>query len=242
MNDILQSLYDRKSVRSFIERPVEPSVREAILLAAMQAPSAGNQMLYTILDIQDQKIKDRLAITCDKQAFIAKAPLVLIFLVDCRRWLDMYEEAGAKAREPGIGDFLLACEDTMIAAQNAVVAAQSLGLGSCYVGDILENREEHIELLNLDSYTVPLTMLVFGYPSEQQLVRPKPKRFNMRYIVQTDRYCRLSTHELRDMVMESEKIEEFDSYIRNFCRRKYMADFALEMNRSAKAYVMEFIK
>lgn len=241
MNAIIQSLYDRKSVRSFLDRPVEPEVREAILGAAMQAPTAGNQMLYTILDIRDQAIKDRLALSCDNQPFIAKAPLVLIFLADCRRWLDMYREAGARAREPGMGDFLLACEDAMAAAQNAVVAAQSLGLGSCYIGDILERREEHMELLGLDRYTVPIAMLVFGYPSEQQLARKKPGRFGSRYIVQTDRYRRLNGKELRAMLAEAEPGKDFDDYLKAFCERKYMSGFSLEMTRSAEDYARVFM-
>jgi len=242
MNPILRSLHERKSVRSFLDMPVEPSVRSAILEAAMAAPTAGNQMLYTILDIKDQTLKNKLAVSCDNQAFIAKAPLVLVFLADCRRWLDMFTEAAITARKPGMGDFLLACEDAMVAAQNAVVAAQSLGLGSCYIGDILERREEHMELLALDRYTVPIAMLVFGYPSEQQLARPKPKRFNQSYIVMTDRYHRLSGQELRAMLAESHPSEDYETFMKAFCDRKYMSDFSVEMSRSATAYAMEFLR
>ena len=174
MNNIIQSLLSRKSVRVFEERAITPEEKKAILISAMEAPTAGNQQLYTILDITDQNLKDQLAESCDHQPFIAKAPLVLIFCADKLKWLDAYIEAGAEPRQPGVGDLLLAIEDAMIAAQNAVVAAESLGIGSCYIGDILEKKEFHQQLLNLPRYVVPIGMLVFGYPTQQQKERVKP--------------------------------------------------------------------
>ena len=86
MNAILQSLHDRKSVRAFTDQPVAEETKLAILTAAAQAPTAGNQQLYTILDITDQTVKEKLVPLCDNQPFIATAPLVLIFLADCRKW------------------------------------------------------------------------------------------------------------------------------------------------------------
>ena len=123
-NAILSALSARKSVRVFPPDPVTPDERAAILNAAFQAPTAGNQQLYTILDITDPALKATLADLCDHQPFIAGAPLVLVFLADCRRWLNAYHAAGiTDARKPGAGDLMLAVADTCIAAQNAVVAA-----------------------------------------------------------------------------------------------------------------------
>ena len=65
MNEVLQQLHDRKSVRVYEDRAIDPEVKQAILEAAIQAPSAGNMALYTILDITDQTIKDKLAVSCD---------------------------------------------------------------------------------------------------------------------------------------------------------------------------------
>ena len=79
MNEILESRYRRKSVRAFTEEQISPEDREAILQAALQAPSAGCQLLYTILDITDQGKKEKLAELCDHQPFIAKAKLALVF-------------------------------------------------------------------------------------------------------------------------------------------------------------------
>ena len=73
-NNTIRQLFGRRSVRSFEEKEISPEEKEAILLSAAQAPTAGNQQLYTILDITDQKIKDALVKTCDNQPMIAPPP------------------------------------------------------------------------------------------------------------------------------------------------------------------------
>ena len=116
-NAILSALAARKSVRVFTPDPVTPDERAAILNAAFQAPTAGNQQLYTILDITDPALKEALADSCDHQPFIAKAPLVLVFCADCKKWYDAYLEVGCTPRTPGAGDLMLAVTDAAIAAQ-----------------------------------------------------------------------------------------------------------------------------
>lgn len=239
---ILDSLRQRKSVRVYEDRPVAQTVKAQLIQAAIEAPTAGNQMLYTILDITDQAIKDRLAVTCDHQPFIATAPLVFVFLADCQRWLDAYRAAGLAVREPGAGDLLLAIQDAVIAAQNMVVAGEAMGLGSCYIGDVLEKAEVHRELLGLDDYTLPIAMLVMGYPTEQQRQREKPKRFEARFIVQENQYRRLSEAEHREMFMARSPEIDFEGYLERFAARKYMSDFSLEMTRSSGVLLKPFLK
>ena len=177
MNDVLHQLRARKSVRAYLEKPIAPDDKRAILEAACAAPTAGNQQLYTILDITDQQLKDTLAETCDHQPFIAQAPLVLIFCADCQKWYDAFAAGGCQPRKPGVGDLLLACSDANIAAQNAVTAAWSLGIGSCYIGDVMEQCETHRRLLHLPDYVFPAAMVVFGYPPPRQKAgeRPPPR-------------------------------------------------------------------
>lgn len=241
MHAVIETLFSRKSVRVFTGRRISEQDTDLIIDSAIQAPTAGNQMLYTILRIEDETIRRELSLLCDHQPFIASAPLVLIFLADCRRWLDCYMYAGADYREPGLGDILLACEDALIAAQNSVIAAEALGIGSCYIGDILEHKEQLVDLLGLDPYVLPITLLVYGYPTEQQRERPKPKRFARKYIVQKDRYRRLTEVELREMFREQRGDDfVFDQQITAFCDRKYMSDFAKEMTRSVGEYLKSF--
>lgn len=244
MNEIMQSLYDRKSLRVFDEnRPVEPEVKQAIISSAAQAPTAGNQQMYTILNITDKAVKEKLSELCDNQSFIAKADLVLVFLADCRRWYDSYIYAGADARKPSESDLLLAVADAVIAAQNTVVAAESFGVGSCYIGDCMENEEQMRELLCLDEFIFPAAMLVYGYPADGQAERRKPQRLDEKYFVFENAYKRLDKNEHEQMYRERARNRpefDYDKYIKAFCERKYMSDFSAEMRRSAKKYLEHF--
>ena len=125
ITNTIQELFDRKSVRVFTDREILPEEKALILKAAAAAPTAGNQQLYTIIDITDQELKNKLAETCDHQPFIAKAKMVLIFCADYQKWYDAFQAVDCEPRKPGPGDLMLACSDANIAAQNAVTAAWS---------------------------------------------------------------------------------------------------------------------
>lgn len=240
MNEIIESLLSRRSVRVFEEREVSPAEKEAVLLAAVNAPTAGNQQLYTILDVTDPEIKARLAESCDHQPFIEKAPLVLIFCADCQKWYDAFLSGGCAPRLPGAGDLLLAVDDSLIAAQNAVTAAWSLGIGSCYIGDVMERCEEHRALLGLPDYVFPAAMVVFGRPTAGQRARKKPERCALEHIVHENRYRRMGTDELREMFAPKSGADGYEAWLEAFCGRKYNSDFSREMTRSVEAYLAAF--
>ncbi len=240
MNTVINQLIERKSVRVFTDRPITTNEKNAILEAAVNAPTAGNQQLYTIIDVTDQNLKDQLAESCDHQPFIASAPMVLVFCADCRKWYNAFIESGCEPRKPGAGDLMLAVSDTNIAAQNAVVAAHSLGIGSCYIGDIMENAEIQKKLLNLPEYVFPAALLVFGYPTEQQLSREKPKRAEMKHIVHENGYRDMTADELREMLYYKRGERSYEDWIKAFCNRKYNSDFSIEMTRSVEVFLKDF--
>jgi nitroreductase/FMN reductase (NADPH)/FMN reductase [NAD(P)H] len=239
MNEVIKNLMERKSVRSFTDQPVSKEDLRTILEAASNAPTAGNQQMYTILHITDQTLKEQLAETCDHQPFIAKAPLVLVFLADVRKWYDAFCENHCNPRKPGIGDLMLAVDDSLIAAQNAVTAAQSLGIGSCYIGDVMEQCETQRELLKLPEYVFPAAMVVFGYPTQQQLERPKPERCPLSVLVHENTYRPMSSEEHSKLLRRNER-KTVEETFQAFHKRKYDSDFAREMNRSVNQYVRDF--
>ena len=240
MNSTIKQLIDRKSMRVFTDREISAEDKSAILTAAVNAPTAGNQQLYTIIDVTDGALKDKLAITCDNQPFIATAKLVLIFCADFQKWYDAFVAAGCNPRKPQVGDLMLAVSDTNIAAQNAVTAAHSLGIGSCYIGDIMENCELHRQMLNLPEYVFPAAMLVFGYPTDQQIERPKPERVHMNHIVHENIYRHMDSNELREMFTPRCGLRSYDDWMQAFCKRKYNSDFSVEMSRSVAEYIKNF--
>ncbi len=245
MNETLNLIENRKSVRAYEPRPIGLEERNAIVHAALRAPTAGNQMLYSILDIEDQVIKDRLAVTCDDQPFVAKAPLVLMFLADYQRWFDFFQHSGVAElcrtkdipfRKPQEGDLMLAISDALIAAQTAVIAAESIGIGSCYIGDIMEHYEIHRDLLHLPEYTFPIAMVCFGFPTEQQKARPRPMRYSEELIVFKDVYRRLTPLEL-DVMDKATPVRAVGDSLNSgqqVYMRKFASDFMLEMNRSVR--------
>ena len=240
MNEVIRQLYERKSTRAFEEKPIPEEAKQAILRAAVMAPTAGNQQLYTILDITDQAIKEQLVKSCDNQPFIAAAPMVLIFCADCRKWYEAFRAAGCQPRKPGVGDLLLAVSDANIAAQNAVCAAESLGIGSCYIGDVMENAEIHQQMLRLPRYVFPAAMLVFGYPTQQQKERAKPARVEMCHVVHENAYREMDAEELQDMLAYKAGQRPYQDWMQAFCDRKYNSDFSREMSRSVAAYLRQF--
>ena len=240
MTETIRQLYERKSIRAFEDRELSSEEKSAILRAAAEAPTAGNQQLYTILDITSQELKDKLSVTCDNQPFIAKAKMVLIFCADCQKWYDAYIATGCEPRAPGVGDLLLAVSDANIAAQNAVVAAWSLGIGSCYIGDVMENCEKHREMLSLPEYVFPCAMLVFGYPTQQQTERAKPERVSMHHVVHENGYRRMDAAELEEMWTPRTGGKTYTEWMQAFCNRKYNSDFSKEMTRSVGEYLKNF--
>jgi nitroreductase len=252
MNPVIETILKRKSIRVYETRPVPAEVREELLRATLRAPTAGNLMLYSIVEVTDQRIKDELVKSCDNQPFIARAPLVWMFLADYQRWFDYFIAAGVEQlceqqktpmRKPEEGDLFLACCDALIAAQTAVIAAESLGLGSCYIGDIMENFEVHRDLFSLPNYVFPICLLCFGYPTPGQLKREQTSRFAEQFILFKNQYRRLSGEEFNEMFRKRheqffhgrEEVMGARNEGQLIYQRKFNAAFSREMNRSVRA-------
>jgi FMN reductase (NADPH)/FMN reductase [NAD(P)H] len=251
MNQTYKLLMDRKSIRAYTDEKISEEVKSKILACTMRAPTAGNMMLYSILDITDQAIKEILVKTCDNQPFIARAPMVWIFLADYQRWFEYFLHSGVMElcdkknipfRTPEEGDLFLACCDALIAAQNAAIAAESFGLGSCYIGDIMENYEVHKDLFDLPQYTFPICMLVFGYPTEQQKERDKTSRIHKDYLFFENKYRKLTSQAFESMYQDRQiprgrKAEDYNSFGQLMYFRKFSSDFSIEMSRSVRAMI-----
>lgn len=257
MNPTIELIMHRRSTRNYDPTPLTQDEKDAILQAAMRAPTAGAMMLYTIIEVEKQSLKDQLAETCDHQPFIAEAPYVLLFLADYQRWMDLYEAAGCEARaaelgitprKPAEGDLVLAMMDALIAAQTAVLAAESLGIGSCYIGDIVENAEIHRKMFDLPRYTIPAALLCFGRPSVTTKEGLVP-RFDRQFIVHRDKYVRFHKEDLNDLHLpfgrHSFAPGDFAGGAQNVVQanyiRKFTAAFSVEMTRSAREMIKRWV-
>lgn len=246
MNDTINTIINRCSLRKFKNQDISREDLSLILESMKRAPTAGNQMLYSVIIVTDKEKLSQLAISCDNQPFIKDAPLAMIILADQQKWFDYYlqnnvvgycQKVGLEYKSPQMGDLLIAIEDAMIAAQNAVIAAESLGIGSCYIGDILENYEFHKELFKLPDFVFPISMLVFGYYPDQHK-KVFRTRFDNKYFVFENEYQSLDENQIEEMFNSSSKAYkennsfQADNFAQMFYARKTNSDFMKEMNRS----------
>jgi len=253
MNQTLRIIHHRRSTRKYAATPITSEEKDAILQAALRAPTAGNMMLYTIIEVEDQALKDRLSVSCDNQPFIASASYVLLFLADYQRWVEAFNwsdaprlamEQGLQPRLPQEGDLLLACCDALIAAQTAVIAAESLGIGSCYIGDIMENYEVHREMFRLPRFTFPVTLLCFGRPYAEREHPGLTRRFGRNIIVHRDHYTPVDADAFPAMLSRAGQqspdevdVEAARKMAQGIYTRKFVSAFSVEMTRSVKRWM-----
>jgi FMN reductase (NADPH) len=219
MNETLRLIDDRVSLRRFADRSIDSKEIDAIIHSAMRAPTAGNMMLYTILQVNAPEKKQRLAETCG-HPFIADAPLVLVFLADMQRWVDFFEsndvpahcaEEDVEYRTPDTSKLLMCCCDALIAAQNSVLAAESMGIGSCYIGDVMGHAEEHRSLFDLPPFAFPIALVCFGH-RPGGIEQKQTSRFDRKYVHHCDSYRRFSARDLREMLSEID--DKFSSVLK----------------------------
>lgn len=246
MNSTIEIIKNRCSLRKYQEKAILPEQLDSIIESAMRAPTAGNMMTYSMILIKDQAKKELLSQICDGQLFIAKAPVIIVFIADYQKWHDYYllndVEAFCKKNNkvyesPTEASLFLATEDALIAAQNAVIAAESLNIGSCYIGDVMENIEKHQEILNLPKYTFPVAMLALGYYPEdhEKIIRG---RFDKKFVVFDEVYQKLDDEQLKEMYAHLDKRFSKNNKFNadNFAQAHYTfktnSNFSKEMARS----------
>lgn len=257
MNETIELIESRFSVRVFDKEPVpEETVRELKRLT-LRAPSAGNMQLYSILEVKDQGKKEALAKLCDNQPMIARAPLVWLFLADNHKWERYFllsesdRKTGQPLRKAGLGDLHLTLQDAVIAAQNCAAAAQALGLGSCYVGDVIENGEEMVKLFKLPPHVIPACLLIMGRPAQKKAkedLSPRPDITSS--IFMEDSYEEPALERL-DEQYEGHKAYftkhhripkgELTNTADYYYNRKYTSAFMDEMNRSMGFYIRRYL-
>lgn len=175
MNQTIELLQNRRSYRDFDENhTLSKEERQAILDAARQAPSWMNGQFYSIIAIEDKKIREQFVEWNPGNPQILKSSLFLLFVGDLNR-TKMVSEAYESAYpiDESIEPIILATTDAALALENAVIAVESLGLGSVVVGSIRKYGKEISQLLELPDKTFPLFGLTIGKPIVEMKVKPR---------------------------------------------------------------------
>jgi len=167
MNFALKTMLQHRSIRKFTSENIDDPTLDLILRAACNGSTMGNMQLYSIIITKDKEKMERMAPFHFNQPIATNAPLILTFVADFNRFNKYCEyrdaETGAYSN---LQSYHWAVTDAIIAAQNACIAAESLGLGICWLGTITFNVDKFIEILNLPKHTVPVACIAIGYPDE----------------------------------------------------------------------------
>jgi FMN reductase [NAD(P)H] len=175
--DVYEILMKRRSVRQFKDEPIPGEVITRFMDVVNNAPSGGNIQPLSVILVQDREARKELARIIGGQPWVKNAPLSMIFCLDfhrIKRWAALMDTAfkGEKA----MPHFLIAYADLMCAAQNVVVLAESLGLGSVYIGTIQNNPDEARAYFSMPDHVLPMMLLCLGYPKSVPRTIPKLDR------------------------------------------------------------------
>ncbi|MBN3725409.1 NADPH-dependent oxidoreductase [Burkholderia sp. Ac-20379] len=196
VNDVIATLLRHRTVRTYADRALPADLLETIAAAAQSAPTSSNLQAWSVVAVRDTERKARLAACAGNQKHVAKAPLVLVFIADLSRLRRVSEQE----QMPGAGlgyleAFVMAVADAAFAAQNTVVALESLGLGCCYIGGMRNQPEAVAQELGLPPESFAVFGLTIGYPDPAVDTDVKP-RLPAPLVVHEERYAAESTEQL----------------------------------------------
>ncbi|MFO7977823.1 MAG: NADPH-dependent oxidoreductase [Bacteroidales bacterium] len=203
MNETLNTLLNHRTIRNYKSDPISKEVLDQILAAGIQTSTTGNMQVYSVIVTQDQEKRNALCKLHFGQKMVEQAPVLLTFCADFNRFNKWCRQRDA---EPGYDNFLsfyTASIDALLAAQNVAVAAESFGLGICYLGTTTYQADKLVEFFNLPQGVVPVTTLVVGYPAETPGLTD---RLPARAVVHYESYNDLPEEEIDAVYAEKESL------------------------------------
>jgi nitroreductase len=226
------NLYDlmmkRRSARNFKDQEIPEHIIEELLDAANNAPSGGNIQPISIILVREAERRKELAEMVGDQPWVKNAPLSMIFCIDffrIKKWASMFD-TDFKG-ENALSHFLIAYADLMCSAQNVVILAEDYGLGSVYIGTILDAIDKVRKYFTIPKHVLPMMVLSIGYPKSVPKNVPKLKRD---VIAHREKYRELSDDEIKKAF--EDKYGSFDDNLERYFQRIYVE--AVEADKQGK--------
>jgi nitroreductase len=205
-SDAIELMLSHRSFRSYLTKPLPENALEAIVAAAQSAATSSNMQSWSVVAVEDQAKRDRLAAIAGGQKHVSQCPLFLVFVADLSRH-DRIAAIHNKVLFSSYLDFLLVSAiDAALAAQNAVLAAESIGLATLYVGAIRNDPEAVASLLKLPPHTLAVFGVCVGHPDPQAKAAIKP-RLPQQAILHRQEY---------GIEQEQQLLNEYDDTLREF--------------------------
>ncbi len=223
-NATLESIHAHRSIRKYKPDPVADELLDEILAAGIRASSSGNMQTYSIIVTRDQALRERLAEPHFHQNMVLDAPVLLTFCADfhrMRRWLEISK---APDNFDNFLSFMIAAIDAVLVSQNVALAAESRGLGICYMGSTLANADAIGRILELPENVVPVAGFSLGWPAED----PAPRdRLPLDGLVHYETYEDYSDERIREIYHDRES-KGWERYMDIPKLQKMVADAGVE--------------
>lgn len=241
---MIQTILNHRSIRKYSPKKIEKQILDEILIAGTRASTTGNMQIYSMIVTREEELKNRLWEVHFKQDMVKQAPVVLTFCADINRF---NKWCALNNTEPAYDNFLWfynASIDALLAAQNVAIAAESHGLGICYLGTTTYMADKIAEILDLPKHVVPVTTLVIGYPEESPELTD---RLPMEAIVHYEKYQDYDEEKIKQLYKEKEELPLTKKLIKEnntenlaqvFTEKRYVKKDNLHFSKS----FLEFIK
>ena len=207
---MLELLNSHRTIRKYTGQNIAPELLTKLLETACKASNTGNMQAYSIVVTTDTELKKQLAPSHFNQPMIIQAPVVLTFCADFNRFTKWCNQREANPGYDNFQSFMATAIDTLIAAQTFCIAAESVGLGICYLGTTTYNAREIIDTLKLPKLVVPITTITVGYPdgpSEQT------DRLPLGAVVHYETYKDFSKEDIDTLYTEKENSDFYKQFV-----------------------------
>jgi len=207
---MLNLLNQHRTIRKYTEQPIDNELLDTLLTTACRASNTGNMQAYSIVVTTNPDIKQQLAPAHFNQPMIKQAPVVLTFCADYNLFSKWCEQRKAEPGYDNFQSFMATAMDTLIAAQTFCVAAESVGLGICYLGTTTYNAQEIIEALKLPKLVVPVTTITVGYPAD---IPEQTDRLPLEAIVHRETYTDFTPADIDRIYAEKENSDFYKQFV-----------------------------
>ncbi|WP_445003483.1 oxygen-insensitive NADPH nitroreductase [Halomonas mongoliensis] len=173
MNPTIELLKSHRSIRKFTDQPVSRELLEELIRAGQGAATSSHVQAYTVIHVKRPENREKIAELAGGQGYVASCGAFLMFCADMKRPTEAAERTGARVVRGMTEQLLVATVDTALMAQNVAVAAESAGLGICYIGGVRNNPQAISDLLDLPDQVYPVFGMCLGYPAHEPDVKPR---------------------------------------------------------------------
>lgn len=242
LNDIIKTILNHRSVRHFEDRPLTDEQIRLIVECAQAASTSSYMQAYSIIGVKNIQTKKKLAELAGNQAYVEKSGHLFIFCADLHRHEVIGEMEGKNVEDSlrSTEKFMVALIDAALAAQNAALAAESMGLGICYIGGIRNNLEEVSKLLKIPNKVIPLFALTVGYPAKETAKKP---RIPFEHIYHEEEYKQDQEAYVRELEQYNEIVSNYYDQRTNGIRKDtWTGQMARMLSNPTRMYMKQFVQ